>query len=404
MIRKYYILLVGFLFLTQYPCKAQGQVIETPVLTADSLKSGNYKDILTSFFQLAFNNLTGPNKELKFSSTPFAIMARAHPELYAGRYWYQYRHLRDLNFSLSLKADSSFRLNSFAGGIKYALVNKRDLTVSKAFFKKASESAGIRKAIDLDRILTVIQSRIPIDSPFRKKFREETNKLTSKDEKWSFSDLSEDVQKYIKDKVAELADTDQPEYQPLFLHPDVSPYESLTEEYNQLKDEFLKKSLWTVGAEGASYTDRPNFANITVGSQYLTGVGANGLRTFTYEADIKAQFKISDDSLLLGHDLNRQVFSFEPGFNFAIRTRQDNKSYFEFKLSGSYYRVFSTLHNLEKKDSLTLNTEIRLRIYDDIWVPLILKYDPKHGNLFGFLNISANFTGIAGLLRKKGDK
>ena len=26
-----------------------------PIYTADSLKSGNYKDILTSFFQLAFN-------------------------------------------------------------------------------------------------------------------------------------------------------------------------------------------------------------------------------------------------------------------------------------------------------------------------------------------------------------
>jgi hypothetical protein len=46
------------------------------VLTADSLASGNYKDVLTSFFQLSFDKLTGKDKELKFSSNPYAVMMK----------------------------------------------------------------------------------------------------------------------------------------------------------------------------------------------------------------------------------------------------------------------------------------------------------------------------------------
>ena len=43
-------------------CTAQKKTGPTaPILTANELASGNYKDILTSFFQLGFDNLIGPN-------------------------------------------------------------------------------------------------------------------------------------------------------------------------------------------------------------------------------------------------------------------------------------------------------------------------------------------------------
>ena len=53
----------------------------TTFITADSLVSGNFKDVLTSFYQLAFNNLTGPKKELNFNSNPYALLLKINSRL-----------------------------------------------------------------------------------------------------------------------------------------------------------------------------------------------------------------------------------------------------------------------------------------------------------------------------------
>jgi hypothetical protein len=67
---------------------------------------------------------------------------------------------------------------------------------------------------------------------------------------------------------------------------------------------------------------------------------------------------------------------------------------FECKLSGRYSHTFTTLYNREKKDSVTVNAMLRIRIYNEIWVPLEIKYDPYSGNVFGFLNVRLNFTAL----------
>ncbi|MDQ3683666.1 MAG: hypothetical protein M3352_11455 [Bacteroidota bacterium] len=53
----------------------------------------------------------------------------------------------------------------------------------------------------------------------------------------------------------------------------------------------------------------------------------------------------------------------------------------------------------ERRDSLTLNMTIRVRVISDIWVPLEIKYDPKSGNVFGFLNVRANFKALGKLTK-----
>ena len=77
------------------------------LLTADSLASGNYKDILSSFYQLAVSNLTGPNKELKFTTNPYAIMLRHDSTLARDSSYQRLRPWRKLNFTLDAKLDSA---------------------------------------------------------------------------------------------------------------------------------------------------------------------------------------------------------------------------------------------------------------------------------------------------------
>ncbi len=79
------------------------------ILTADSLASGNWKDVLTSFFQLSFDKLTSNKKELNFQSNPFAILLKSHPEAAIDTNFVKYKTLRKINFGFGLQLDSSYR-------------------------------------------------------------------------------------------------------------------------------------------------------------------------------------------------------------------------------------------------------------------------------------------------------
>ncbi len=69
-------------------------------LTADSLATGNYKDVFKSFFQLALNRFTSDKKEIQFTSNPFALIAKMNPDLLIDTSYIKYKHLRDFNFLL----------------------------------------------------------------------------------------------------------------------------------------------------------------------------------------------------------------------------------------------------------------------------------------------------------------
>ena len=134
---KYIFLFYIGIITTKY-CTAQTDTKKAAaptLITADSLASGNYKNVLSSFFQLAVNNLTGTNKELHFVANPFAIMLRGDSTLAVNtnylnkinRFW------RRLNFDLDAKLDSAYHFNGFSIGIKFDLLNKRDISMSRAF-------------------------------------------------------------------------------------------------------------------------------------------------------------------------------------------------------------------------------------------------------------------------------
>ena len=71
------------------------------------------------------------------------------------------------------------------------------------------------------------------------------------------------------------------------------------------------------------------------------------------------------------------------------------------KFGGSYQHNFGSLYPLEERDQLTFNGTLRLRLIADIWVPLEFKYDPKSGNVFGFLNVKANFSTLGNIAKGK---
>jgi len=361
-------------------------------LTADSLATGNYKDVLNSFFQLAFDRITGPDKEIKFTANPYAVMAKLDTSLLIDREYYRYRRLRDLNFSFAVKLDTSYKFNGFSSGLKYALINRRDETVSKTFLNMMAEDHKVREFTILNEAIEAYISDLAATPELQDKIRAQQTNFTRGN--INFNQLEPSFQDTIK----KLADAKGTVYLSSLIEadPEFNLKATAQEVYEDKKNYFNNRLLWTLGISDTTYQDQFMFSNIVISSELLKGI--DSLKKADIELNLKAALQYVDDTLKSGKDLKRSVFSFEPGINFVIKTKKTNKSFFEFKLSGSYYHTFSTLYNDEERNRLTINSTIRIRIINDIWIPLEIKYDPESGNFFGLFNVRANFTGLGKLV------
>ncbi len=349
--------------------------------------SGNYKDVLTSFFQVAVDNLTGSNKELKFASNPFAIMLKANPSLSLDKNYIKYKALRNLNFSFDAKLDSNYHFNGFASSITYALINRRDYTVYDQF---------IDLVLLKNRDYHLLHEAIAIaingisDTVLRKKVREQELKLFNT-KGFTFDQLDDDVKTIILQAAKD--DNLNSFVNAVKSNPELSIADSAAKNFNDVKNSFQNKHLLTIGVADTTYNDGFFFQNVLFSAESVKGF-LKPENSVNLQWDIKVNDLLGNDSLKTSRNLNRQILNIEPGINLIIKNKSNQQSLVEFKLSGSYNHILNGLHANESKDSTTINGTLRIRIINDLWIPLEIKYDPKNGNVFGFLNVRLNFTGL----------
>lgn len=368
------------------------------IYTADSLKSGNSKDILTNFFQLALNNLAGPNKEFSFSSNPYAIMLKKDPALNKDIYYRKYKPLRKLNFSFGVRLDTSFNFNGFTSGLKYSLIDQTDYTASKVVAQKLKEDKlGKEMGLLNTAITTYLRTEFRGSDSERIAMNTDRNVFLQKDKPLSgFSNEFQNlVRGIVKDKnlttIADIINNNAGK--------SLKEVDSLN--FVKLKNSIKNNLLWTIGVSDSTYKDKFQFANIAIVTELSKGVFEPEPGENNFEVNIKSMFNFSNDTIRKSRNLDRKIFSIESGLNWIWRDKTTDRSFFEIKFSGSYYHNFGNLYLNEHKDSLTINATARIRLINDLWIPLEVKYDPKTGKIFGFLNIKANFWGLGSLLKGK---
>jgi hypothetical protein len=339
--------------------------IANDALTADSLASGNYKDVFKSFFQLGLERLIGENKELSFSSNPFAILAKKNKNLLIDTSYAKYKNLRNLNFNFSLKLNSDYKFNGFSSGIKYAIINERNLQDSKAFLNEAVNGNNELSKLNSSLVI-LITGKYKEDTAKKNLYRKQQLIDSLK-----LSGLKNAIKFDKKMNLKKLRD---------------SVYKSIAKTYET-------KPLWTVSLSDTTYKDKFMFSNIVLQTQFLRGFNKKKKGT-DFELNLQSGINFVDDTLSTSRDLKRIIFNFEPGLNLVFKNKQTNLSLAEFALSGGYMRQMGTLYVNEKRTIVTLNGVLRIRIIDDIWLPIEMKYEPKTGNVFGFINIRANFSGL----------
>lgn len=381
-----------YLVFTMLFVSVKGQVAAPDVLTADSLSSGNYKDVFKSFFQLAFDRFTGNDKNIQFTSNPFAIMARGNPKLLVDTSYKRYKALRNLNFSFSAKLDSNYKFNGFSSGITYAIINRRDETVSDFFvngFRRINRRHEILQQQLAGLVATTenMELKIKYNQQIFDFFKGKTG--------------ANSLDAPLKERLKMVADSLGIGYlsKSLADGKDVNVGEVMKATFDSVRTDFQNRLLVTVGVMDTTYKDQFMFSNILLFANLVKGVGKRRDKVCALELNMKASYQFVDDTLNAGRDLKRNAFRFEPGLNLVIKEKKTQYPWAEFKLSGEYVHVNNPYAG-EERDLTTINGVLRIRIYQDIWVPLEIKYDPKSGNFLGFLNVRANFKGLKGLLAK----
>ena len=375
-----FFLIVTILVITE----GQAQT-KVPVLTADSLSSGNYKDIFLSFYQLAINNLSGPNKEFKFTTNPYAIALKNNPKLLQDVNYQKYTALRRLNFNVDVKVDSTSKFSGGSFGLKYAIIDRRDYTVANNFADLISEKFEMEEDF-YDAVVDSI-NKIGSDS-IKKKFNSELRSIFS-DTVNTKSNLSQEFVGLIRFIQTRKS---YPEIKDWLDFGDASFRNYvLIRKYQEIIETFQNKPLLTFSADLRSYDDEFQISDVENTLQFLYGF-ISPKEKFNLEMDLKAKISSSDNKEKIERDLHRNIFSFEPGINWVLKGWGNGASLLEFKLGGSYNYIISGQYKGEKKETNTLNGTLQLRITQNIRVPIELKYDPESGNVFGFINVKADFT------------
>ena len=350
------------------------------IRTATDLKSGNWQDVLTSFFHLSISDLTGDNKSLNFKSTLFGIKVKADSSLLLDKKYIKQQFARNFQFDFSLKLDSQYKFKGFQTGFTWALVNKRDSTV----FKVANTA--------IDTFYMVGQQELQdAFMRFRQSLSDDSNHV-----KIANLALFKKIKILIDTALAQQGFYNTKSYPKEFQSFLTKAYEKniiiANELFNGKLEELRRKPLLTLSVNSTFKNEQKAFKNGAIQFIYLQGIK---LTHSTTELDLRAGATIGD-TLVAAITKQRSMFKASAGINFSLFRESVQKSIFELKPYFEYQSVLSSLISNEKRDVFTANADIRIRIMENLWIPLIVKYDLNKKNFLGFLNVALNFNALKG--------
>lgn len=369
--------------LTSFFCFSQSNSNDSELVKKnESSKSGNYKDLFSSFFQLASENFDSKTKSLKINSTLFAIKSKANPDLLKDVNIKQAGFSRNFQFNVKLDLDNNYKYKGFTGGFTWAIINGRDKSLAVLTDTKYGElHEKFKKMLISIRKELVIEMVNLSDSDREEKTKDldkEIENIRAANEPTNINIYNKIISKYNK-KNAFLEGYSDKDIKGFVTH----LIKLKTLEYERID----AKPLWTISADGTANTDG-KFNKASFGTIFLVGN-----QKAWNEIDLRAKLTYTD-TLKLDH-LPRTGFNAKAGLNFKLLKDSKNQSYFEVKVYGEYNAIFNNLIADEKKNNFLANSDIRIRLTDDLWIPITIKYDTDKSNFLGFLNVTYNFNPLS---------
>lgn len=360
--------------------KESTQQAKTLVRTENDLKTGNWQDVLASFFQLGLSDLSGKNRSLEFKANLFALKAKADSTLLVDTNYLKQNFARNFQFDFALKLDSQYHFNGLKAGFKYAILNRRDTTVLN-LLNTAADSLFKVSMIRLQSILGEFEESLRNKDEENNFKSEKDSVFFRKTEALVKAQIEADKfnSKVLPKEFLQFANIDS-------IERNFAKFDAL---YKEALSKTRKSPLLTFALNG-TFLDQPGlFSEGKAELVYLQGVTKQGRNL---ELDLRANIALVDT--VVNNMKDRVEFNATGGCNWAIITASNNvnKSLVEFKPHFEYTSILRGVYPGEKKEKFLANAELRIRVWDNLWIPLTLKYDLKDNNFLGFLKVALNMN------------
>lgn len=349
------------------------------IRTENDLKSGNWQDVLASFFQLGIQDITSQNRAIEFKANLFALKAKTDSTLLIDTNYIKQNFSRNFQFNFALKLDSQYRFNGAKVGFSYAIINRRDSSLLN-LMNTPADTYFIQFMDSLQFVLNRYEMSFPKEGSFFK---------NPKDSILYFET------KAIITRQLESGERFNPKLYPKaflqFANFDIieKNYRMFDSLYQIELAKVRQRPLLTLSAYGTFINEPGIFSEGKAELIYLQGLTKKGRNL---ELDVRASINMVDT--ITAKLTKRVEIKSTAGCNWAIVTARNNinKSLVEFKPHVEYSYIPKGLYQNEKKEVFSANAELRIRVMDNLWVPLLIKYDLSNKNFLGFLKVALNMN------------
>jgi hypothetical protein len=348
---------------------------ENIIRTANDLKTGNWQDVLSSFLQLSFSDLTGPNKALNFKTTLLALKIKADSSLLIDSNYKREQFARNFQFDFSLNLDSQYKFKGFQGGFTWAIINKRDSSVL-SLAHTLVDSLFLVGQTDIQNAFIA----------FQKSVSDSTGHILP-DKKQLFATVKQKIQDNLRANGFTETKDFPAEFKPFLKKTYDENIRKANDLFNKELAKMRTKPLLTLSVNSTFKNDQQAFHNGQAQLIYLQGIKTARSST---EIDLRVSANIRDTTLVTTQ--RRADLKASGGINFSLIKTNTQKSILEFKPYFEYFAVLTTPIGDEKKNKFSANADLRLRITDNLWLPLVISYDIDKKNFLGFLNVDFNFN------------
>ena len=335
-------------------------------------------DLLSEILQVGLDNgiLEGAQNDVRFKSTIYGLMVMFDKRYEVDRYYSRLKFQRNFEFGGSIQMNEDNRVNGYGIALKYALINKRDLSYGKDY---SVLSARIQQTQQqLHSMFGLVMQAFGRDSTTTPEQKKKLVRFIS--DNASIKDFDKFYQEFVT--IVGVAADEETQKKVAGIKAVVN---SINEDYKRITDEISQRPLLTFGAEAKNSESNWEFATLKL--EFQKGLGFVKSDEYPWDLYLASELIFTNDTVSISGKLDRSVFSAKGGINHVLIKRKNNQSFLEVLGGFEYNSVFNGSYPEERSSLLNALFNLTFRIAPNLYLPIELKFDPDKSRITGLIRI-----------------
>lgn len=325
-------------------------------------------DIFVDKYQALLKSgiLTGNEAGVKVSTTLYGLFKLFDSTIAIDTNYARYKWGRNIAIGAGIALGDDNRVTAVNPSLTWAVVNGRELSAKK----HREQWALIRNYVDgYETLLTAMERAVNANTL--------TQEQLSRIDSFNVKQNLQLLQGIVPETVLEGA---------------VSNQRLLDSSYRKLERDIQAGPLFTVGLDG-NYGDKA-WSTLDAKAELLIGTGFKKDKDRNWDFYSGAFLNMAKDTVAV-KNLERQTFSLKAGLNKVLLKTRDRKNSMMEALGALEYRnILKGGYAGENNNTLLIDFTLSIRLANDLYLPLELKYDPRNGQFLGFIDLKMDIRKV----------